>query len=294
MQTILSNCLFSLALLFFALSINAQDLIVTKEGDSLNCKITKIEQDQITFIFKKDDGIRKTLIPIGNVNHYQYKYYETSELPTSVTGGNKDYPHFRAALNAGLSYRLAKVADGVPSDFEQYVKQLKSGYHYALDLAYYFSEQGGIGFKYAMFRSKNEIDNIFVTRPDGSTDYGSLSDDIFVNFIGPYYSSRFITKSRKNSLLMNLGLGYMGYRDDAVIIDNYTLKGGTLGISWDIGYDLGISRTFALGFQIAYLGGILTQYELSDGNTTQTVELTKGNYESLSRIDLSIGLRFIR
>lgn len=93
---------------------------------------------------------------------------------------------------------------------------------------------------------------------------------------------------------MNLGLGYMGYRDDAVIIDNYTLKGGTLGISWDIGYDLGISRTFALGFQIAYLGGILTQYELSDGNTTQTVELTKGNYESLSRIDLSIGLRFIR
>lgn len=276
----------------FSISIQAQDLIITNEGDSLNCKITKIKSDNIYFTFKHKDEIRSTLLPLGQVKYHQYNYYQASEVPSDKVVGNEIYPHFRAALNGGWSYRVAKLADNIPSDFEQYMKDLKSGYHYGLDLSYYFSEQLGFGFKYYNYRSKNEINNVYVTLPNGSTQYGKMSDDISINFIGPFFSTRLLDSNKKNSFLINLGIGYMGYTDKAVLISDFIIKGSTVGLCWDIGYDIGLTENLALGFQLSYMIGTLTQYDLSDGVNTETVKLEKDNYESLSRIDLSIGLRF--
>lgn len=278
----------------FSVSVQAQDLIITNEGDSLNCKITKIKSDNIYFIFKYKDEIRSTLLPLGQVKYHQYNYYQTSEVPANKVVGNEIYPHFRAAINGGWSYRVAKLADNIPSDFEQYMKDLKSGYHYGLDLSYFFSEQLGFGFKYYYYKSKNEIDNVYVTLPNGSTQYGKMSDDISINFIGPFFSTRLLDSNKKNGFLLNLGIGYMGYTDKAVLISDLTIKGSTLGLCWDIGYDIGLSENLSLGFQLSYMIGTLTQYDLSDGVHTEKVKLEKDKYESLSRIDLSIGLRIIK
>ena len=281
--------LFSLLLIN---SIKAQDLIVTKEGDSLNCKITKIKESNIHFTFKYKDEIRNTLLPIQDVKYHQYNYYQTSVVPIDkIIGYKEKYPRFRAALNGGWSYRLAKLSNNIPSDFEQYSKELKSGYSYGLDLSYYFSEQLGFGFKYSNFNSKNEID-IVSTYPDGSTLYGKMSDNISINFIGPFFSTRFLNANKRNCFLMNLGIGYLGYKNDAILISNYKLKGNTVGFCWDIGYDIGLSKNFALGFQASYTAGTLREYELSDATKVQTIKLDENNYENLSRIDLSIGLRF--
>lgn len=280
------------AITFISVSLQAQDLIITNEGDSLNCKITKIKTDNIYFTFKHKEEIRSTLLPISQVNYYQYNFFQISEVPSDKVGGNEIYPHFRAGFNGGWSYRVAKLAESIPSDFEQYMKDLKSGYHYGLDLLYYFSEQLGFGFKYNVYRSKNNIDNVYVSRPDGSTQFGKMSDDISINFIGPFFSTRLLNANKENSFLFNLGIGYMGYMDKTVLITDYTIKGNTLGLCWDIGYDIGISKSMAIGFQLSYLIGTLTKYELNDGINTETIKLEKDNYENLSRIDLSIGLRF--
>ncbi len=283
-----------LSVTIISISIQAQDLIITSEGDSLNCKITKIKSDIIYFTFKHKDEIRSTLLPLDQVKLHQYNFYQASEVPSDKIVISEIYPHFRAAINGGWSYRVAKLADNIPSDFEQYMKNLKSGYQYGFDLSYYFSEQFGCGFKYYNYKSKNDINNVYVTLPNGSQQFGNLSDDISINFIGPFFSTRLLDTHKKNSLLMNLGIGYMGYTDKVVIISDFKIKGSTLGICWDIGYDIGLSENFAIGFQLSYITGTLTQYKLSDGITTEKIELEKDNYESLSRIDLSIGLRFIK
>ncbi len=289
-RNILKSIFISVAL--FSVSVQAQDLIITNEGDSLNCKIAKIKSDNIYFTFKHKDEIRSTLLPLGQVRSHQFNYYDTPEIPPNLVINNGVYPRFRAAINGGWSYRLAKLADNIPSDFEQYMKDLKSGYHYGIDLSYYFSEQLGVGFKYNTFRSKNEIDKIYVTLPNGYNQYGKMSDDVSINFMGPFISVRFLDLNKKNSLLLNLGLGYMGYNDKAVLISDYTIKGSSFGLSWDIGYDIGLSENLGLGFQLSYMVGSLTQYDRFDGINTETVKLGKGSYENLSRIDLSIGLRF--
>jgi len=280
------------ALIFVTNSIFSQDLIVTNDGDSINCKITKVKTENIYFTFKHKDEIRSTLLPVSNIKTHQFDYYQTSEVPKEKVSAYQDYQHFRFSINAGYSYQIAKVAESVPSDFKDYVNELKSGYHFGGDLIYYFTEPLGFGIKYYIFKSSNSADNIYRQDINGSTTYGKMSDDITISFIGPTFSTRLLSLDKSNALILNLSLGYMGYSNDKVVIDSYKMTGSTMGLSFDIGYDIGLSENLSLGFQISLLNGTLFEYEWNDGSTTKTIDLKKEEYESLRRIDFSVGLRF--
>lgn len=286
--------LFLAVLTFVSNSIFSQDLIVTNEGDSINCKITKVKKDNIYFTFKHKDEIRSTLLPMTSVKVHQSDYYQISEVPEEKVMGYENYQHFRFAVNGGYSYQTAKVSEIVPSDFKDYVKGLKSGYHFGGDLTYYFTEPLGFGIKYYQFKSSNSLANIYLEDSDGNRTYGKMSDDLTISFIGPTFSTRLLNHNKNNALLMNLSLGYMGYLNDKVIIDKYKMTGNTMGLSVDVGYDIGLSEYLSLGFQISFLTGTLFQYEWNNGTMTETVKLEKGEYESLNRIDFSVGLRFNR
>jgi hypothetical protein len=286
--------LFLAVLTFVSNSIFSQDLIVTNEGDSINCKITKVKKDNIYFTFKHKDEIRSTLLPMTSVKVHQSDYYQISEVPEEKVMGYENYQHFSFAVNGGYSYQTAKVSEIVPSDFKDYVKGLKSGYHFGGDLTYYFTEPLGFGIKYYQFKSSNSLANIYLEDSDGNRTYGKMSDDLTISFIGPTFSTRLLNHNKNNALLMNLSLGYMGYLNDKVIIDKYKMTGNTMGLSVDVGYDIGLSEYLSLGFQISFLTGTLFQYEWNNGTMTGTVKLEKGEYESLNRIDFSVGLRFNR
>lgn len=279
-------------LIFVSNSIFSQDLIVTNDGDSINCKITKVKTDNIYFTFKHKDEIRSTLLSISSIKTHQFDFFQTSEVPKDKVVGYENYQHFRIALNGGYSYQTAKVAESVPSDFKNYISELKSGYHFGGDLTYYFTEPLGFGFKYYLFKSSNSLDNIYLEDTDGNRTYGKMSDDLTISFIGPSFSTRLLSHDKSNAFLMNLSLGYMGYSNDKVLIDNYKMTGSTMGLSFDIGYDIGLSENLSLGFQISFLSGTLFEYNWNDGSTTETIDLEEGEYESLNRIDFSVGLRF--
>ncbi|MDR1153926.1 MAG: hypothetical protein LBL04_04385 [Bacteroidales bacterium] len=280
---------------FVSLSVplHAQDLIVTGKGDSLNCKITKIGAENIYFTFKYKGEIRNTLLSVSDVASYQAGYYRTADLPAGKIPKNRTYPCFRFAVSGGWSYRTGRLSKNIPSDLRNYSQRLKSGFSYEAGLSYYFSEYLGAGVKYSEFLSSNSIDNVTVTYLDGSTGHGSINDRIRINFIGPVFSTRLFNSTKKNCLLLDFGIGYLGYRNKMVSTSGkYTLKGGTAGIYWNIGYDIGISRNLALVFQLSLTSGALSEYKISNGTRTEVVTLEKDSYENLSRIDLSVGLRF--
>lgn len=205
----------------------------------------------------------------------------------------KDFPRFRAALNGGWSTRLAKVSSSLDEEFADYIKELKSGYNYSLDLTYFYSAKSGFGLKYAAYQSKGSLENYFVSIDTVVVD-AHVSDDITITFIGPFYSSRHMFKNHKSSLLANIGFGYVGYSDKTVFVSPYKITGSTAGFSFDIGYDMGISKNLALGIQLSYSNGVLRKYKLSDETQTRTIELDEDHYESLARIDLSVGIRFTK
>ncbi len=204
----------------------------------------------------------------------------------------REYKRFRLAVNGGYSYQLAKISDEVPADFKDYIKGLKSGYHFGADANYFFSEQMGLGAKYTMFGASNSIDNIYLEDEDGDRIYGSMSDDLRIMFIGPYLSTRYLAQKSNNAFFLSLGIGYLSYKNDKVIINPIRMTGGTAGYTLDVGYDIEISEDFSLGFQVSMLSGVLRKYTLDNGYQSETIELEEGQYEGLGRIDFSIGLRF--
>jgi len=284
-----------LAIIAFTLlfiNANSQDLIVTSDMDSINCKITKVKTNNIYFTFKYNGEIKNTLLAKSLIKDYKFNYYSISEVPVNKITGYENFPHFRIALNGGYSYEIAKISNSVPDDFKDYVQQLKSGYHIGGDFTYYFSENIGVGFKYYAFKTSNSMDNIYVEDSEGNITYGKMSDDLTISFIGPLYSSRLFDKAGKNAFIFNFAIGYMKYDNDKVIINNYKMTGETFGMVLDVGYDIQLSDDFSLGFQISYTMGALSKYDIFDGSTTKTIKLESGNYESLHRIDFSIGIRF--
>lgn len=289
----MKNVLITICLVILAASAIAQDLIVTNEGDSINCKITKVKTDHIYFTFKYQDEIRSTLLQMTDVKIHQFDFYQTSEVPEGKVIGHQDFQHWRIAVNGGYSYHTARIAKNTPSDFTSYAKKLKSGYVLGGDASYFISEYWGLGVKASMLKSSNSLDNVYVEDMLGHRRYGKMSDDITVTFIGPTFSSRYFDKEKKDAVYALLSIGYLGYKNNCVLIDKYQLTGSTLGTTLDIGYDIGLNEKLALGFQFSFLTGYLLEYNLKEGTNVQKIKL-EDQAHSLNRIEFSVGLRFLK
>ncbi|MBC7913707.1 MAG: hypothetical protein H7Y07_06250 [Pyrinomonadaceae bacterium] len=206
---------------------------------------------------------------------------------------NTDYNRFTIGAHGGWSYMTAKISKQVPADFKQYIRELKSGYHFGGDVSYNWSEQMGAGLKYSNFRTQNMVQNITATdNTTGQTRTGRLQDDVSIHFIGPAYYNKFVSRNKKTVISSGLSIGYLSYKNNGVIIDNFILTGNTIGFAFDFGVDAMLSKELGLGFKFANTSGSLSELEKNDGRTTQSIKLKDDQRESISRIDLSIGLKY--
>ncbi len=280
------------AIFSFAGSSFSQDLIVTNEGDTINCKITKVKKDVIYFISMQNDELRSNIMHWSKIKAHQFNYFKYSEVPLDKIVTNNKYQNLRLAFNIGYGYQTAKISESVTSDLEDYVKELRSGYQLGADIAYYFSNNFGIGARYNFFRTSNSMNNIAVEDIDGNIIYGKMSDDVRITFVGPVLSARYLTNI-KDAFLMNITVGYLGYVNDAVLINRYKITGNTVGFAFDIGYDFAVAERVNIGFQLSYLVGKLSEFIIDDGSNSQTIQLEDDNQESINRLDFSVGIRFL-
>lgn len=280
-------------LFLYTATLFAQDLIVTAEGDSLNCKITKTGSDYLYFTFKHKEEFRSTLLPYDQVTFYQQGYFQEAVVPAKKILVNEEFNHWRIALSGGWSYQLAPIGDNTPDDFREYAEKLKSGSHLQANITYFITEPLGLGLNYSVFKTSNMINNVVVTYPSGQTRVGTMSDNISIRYFGPSIYTQLIHAGKKNSLLFGTSIGYFSYHDEGLLIDEYEMKGSTLGYMLDFGYDIGISKKMALGFNITMYNGVISQVEQSINGNTQTITLEQDEKIWLGRIDFSAGLRIV-
>jgi hypothetical protein len=259
-------------------TVSAQDLLVTADGDSLNCRITKIKGDYVYFTFKHQNEVRNTLLPKPQVKYYQYNYHSIADVQShQIVGYKPEFQHVRLAVSGGWSYRTAPIAKGLDPGEIEYVKKLRHGLNFSMDASYFFSEMFGAGVKYDLFKASN------------STLWGE--DHISINYAGPVFAMRFFNQSKTNCWLINYSIGYMGYTDRGKAAGIPELiKGSTVGTVIDIGYDIALSKNWSACLQLSMLSGILTEYDETINGITQTIKL-EDQKEGLMRLNISIGLR---
>lgn len=96
-----------------------------------------------------------------------------------------DHNRWRVSLSGGYGYRPAKLNANVPSEFTSYGNKLKSGWVLDGSAYYFLNPMLGLGLHANRFASSNSLANVYVTDAYGNTQYGTMSDNISITFVGP-------------------------------------------------------------------------------------------------------------
>ena len=275
-------------------SLHAQDLIVTNSGDSINCKITKTTQDYIHFTFMYNGEIRNTLLPTDQIITLQKDWFSESELPANYTHTDI-FPHFRLAIDGGGQYRTAKLADMEDANLRKHFGKMKLGYHYDIQAAYFYSESQGIELMFSKQLFEHTLGYGSLSDANGNLiGTGVFKEKIAFDYIGVNYICRLFDSRKKNCWLLSLGLGYMGDNDKFIFdnVENAKITAFTFASHLTIGYDIGLSENFAIGFKLALMGGSYKNYKWTNHGITTNITLPDNTSEGLSTIKLSVGLRF--
>ncbi len=287
----------SILLVFFlANNLMAQDLIVTDSGDSINCKITKIKNEMIYFVYKQDNEIRNTLIPVKKTVNHQYNYYNQPEVSLKEVQFKDKYSHWRFGLDAGYLYYAGGKNNESDPAIRKYFNGLRSGLVLGGDMTYYFTEMFGIGIKYNSNENRGKMYGVTLSDENGTiVEVGTLNDIIKTTYIAPSFSTRFYSgNNNNNAFFMNIGFGWLNYNRTESFADSYyyNISGSTIGCNYDLGYDISLSKYFALGFQASYTMGVLSSYTLNDGTSTTSIYANPEEYINTSHFTLTVGLRF--
>ncbi len=203
-------------------------------------------------------------------------------------GGYDDYTEVRVGVQGGWSYRTAAVSKDLSPLLQDYMKGLKSGYNYGADATFFFNRSFGIGITYSGSRSSN----LLTVTDTISKRTGNLVDNIVVNFIAPSFMAREIFGRNDNfQFWVSASIGYLSYKDDALVLDPVYITGSTVGLGTSLGFDIGLTKSVFIGAQLNSIMGSLSKLTVKTALGTETVTLEGDKRESLSRIDVSGGLR---
>ncbi|MDR0566747.1 MAG: hypothetical protein LBG47_06900 [Prevotellaceae bacterium] len=204
------------------------------------------------------------------------------------------FPHFRLAADGGWQYRTAKVSSELDAEWREHYKKMKSGFHYGVQAAYFFTEYMGAELMFSQqlfgrtlgYGALNDRNGNYI----GS---GTLSDKIAFSYIGANYMLRLFDFQKKNCWVFAIGFGYMGYTDRLFSNDAESIKitASTLGSNLSVGYDIGLSKEFALGFKVSLMGGTFKNYKQTINGTTTSETMPDKILEGLGTVQLSVGLR---
>jgi hypothetical protein len=254
----------------------AQDLIVTTAGDSIPCKITRERDGYVYFTYKKLGVPAKTLMAAGNIADKRIDFYDTPvEIALKPT-----FSRWQYRLQGGYSRRIARTSDQVPSAARNYINKMKSGYTLGGDIHYFISEPFGLGVKYSHGHYQYKMDG--------------FKDKVNLNYFAVSGLNRFILNSG-SEVYMGGNIGYQAYKDQVSANGALvSITGGTAGVGLEVGYGMKVSDGSKLYLNLSLLSGTITKINVEDGGRKETVKLEKGEYESLARLELTVGVVFGR
>lgn len=286
----MKHFLITLILLMVSYSVQSQDVIITQSGDTIECKITRVSAEFIHFSVFDKSGIllMRSRLPMSEVQSYNKTDSDPPvQSPSDVSVledddrlilEDFDLAILRLSLNAGFTYQLG----GYESWPDSYQKQLQSLWNLGGELHYFPSEAFGLGVKY----------NHIFTEAEQDLDplrYGiSTIRDERVRFSYAALSLMYRNLLSDDQVIQYfIAGGFINYKTDGLIDGNaYNERGDTFGVALGVAYDFLVTENFGIGAGAEI--NIANLSEIESNGTVIPVDF------SLTRIDLTIGLRFLK
>jgi hypothetical protein len=281
----------------------SQDKIITVKNDTLDCKISRISHNVIFFNLTTKGVKLNSELPLKSILSYSISGKPVQEKEKGVF--EDSFERLRFGLNGGPGYLMARSDDAedlmvsqgfTPSQAKSYYKDMKWGIVTNADLICMITPNYGAGIKYKFFNTSSNLEGFLDTEYEMYLIYATIKEQIYVNYIGSSYFYQQTVGSQKSfTLNSTLSIGLTTYRNEAKYINSYSLiTGNNFGCDISLGLEYFITRHFSIGADLSTFYSSIRKLKISDGSITTTVDLEKDNYENLSRLDFSFGIRFYK
>jgi hypothetical protein len=285
----------------FLLTGNSQDKIITRKNDTIKCKITKVSHSAVYFDIIINDVRSSGKLPRKNVSDYTVSDMTVSGRRKAP--GTDSFKQLHLSIMGGTGY-LTGSTEQAEEDLESlgfktdeiksYYRDLKSGLIADADIAFMISQKFGVGLKYIFFESSCSMEGFYDPQDGVNLFYSTFKEQIYVNYAGPFFIFHQSLR-RDKSLMLNCtcATGLALYRNEAEFLKEFLLmKGKNLGVDASAGLEYFITPYFSLGAGFSAFSSTIKKMNVSNGIGTSVTELEKGEYENLSRLDLSLAIRF--
>ena len=211
----------------------------------------------------------------------------------SKTKKEKDFTSYRIAVQGGFSYLLGKIDPKMDTILVNFSKKLKKGFNATVFFSYYFTPYLGVGLNGSFFSSRATITGLTEILEDGTEGKKfDISEKMKFYYVAPHFAARVPVMDDKGALIMNASVGFAYHHDKTLTPFLIDIKKPTIASGIDIGYDFNIGENFAIGVMVSMLVCVFKIDEFTMQNQTVVLsgdEIMKSN---MSRIDLTLGLRF--
>ena len=275
---------------------SAQDLIVTNKNDSIRCKIDKEDFDFVYYTLNKDNQNTSTKIKLSDVRNVRYNYLESNNqnqnIPNVVEDIYRPERTYRFVVDGGMNLITAKTLSTDDKELDKHLNSLKLGYQYGLG-AYMFGQKSfGYGLTYKHYFNQNKNDAYLYVDSVNGNRVGELSDRTNINFYAFTLLNRTSFFNDKMDLFLGISGGYLQYKNDNIRLTEMLITGNTFGMLYTVGVDFKSGNKLVFGADLNLLQATMREYTYDINGTKITRSLDKADYENISRIDLSVGLRY--
>ena len=208
----------------------------------------------------------------------------SSEIEEHITSDTikpeRILPPWRFGLNAGYSWRGARIPMEITGEARDLVETLKKAPAFQGDLQYYVKDSWGIGLTYSAFTASSG--RKFDTKAKGST----LIQYAGVDWILRGGKGKWVSFS-------SLGVGYVGYNFRMDNMWNYYKEwGSTIGCRALLGVDYLLNPSWSIGLNIDVISGLVYNINVDDNGSQYKIKAeSKDTAVGLGQYRITAGIR---
>lgn len=286
--------LFTIFLLGLMLQANAQDLIIKQSGDSIPCRIKEVGVLYIAYHYNDNGKVTNGNIATKDVKNFYYNVLPVDSIfmgKVSRQQYGEEGTGIYVWASAGLGYMTAPLPDNIQPFLEEYLNELRSGWSFNGDIAYFFNEAVGVGLHYSQFRTSNQIDRVVVYT---STDtlIGPLSDNIRLSYFAPSVYYKFGNTKQRILPSISAGIGYADYQNNSSVARPFKIKAATLGLHFHGNLEVNLNYNFAIMLRAGVFVANFSEIEITDYTTHRTTTVSLDEPDNNTRFELHGGIRY--
>lgn len=234
--------------------IAAQDLVVRRGGDSLNCRIRGSDSNGIHYVHLYKGKPERVYLAFGEVLAWKQGFYTANFRQGQTIRDLRGHPYFRLAFFGGCGWLAGKIEEDLPDQIKEHGKRLRFGTFFGGEFHYMVSDRWGLGLQSFVARHTAVTDGVLFYATDNTTALGRLKDDVTLRYVAPSIMYRNYLLDRVLTYGVTLGVGPVSYRNKGMLYLPIELVGDSFGarlaadLEWQSEIGLGVGVTFSKMF----------------------------------------------